>query len=75
MAVGERCPACGHMPGVEDPHWAAHRALTLIQLAVDLARHTSTPADSPGVVAERVATLHGALMGLTFGKKPAEPSA
>lgn len=75
MAIGERCPACGHLPGFDDPHFAAQRAQLMIQLAVDLTRHTSLPADSPEQIAVRLATLHGALMGLSFAKQPDPPPA
>jgi hypothetical protein len=73
MAVGERCPACGQMPGAEITKLTVQR--DLIGWAVQLTHATSTPADSPEQVSVRLATLHGALMRLTFAKTTDEPAA
>lgn len=73
MAVGERCPACGHMPSEERrPDLCGWQ---LIMHAVDLTKHTLTPGMTAEQIALRLATLHGALMGLTFAQKTDDPPA
>jgi hypothetical protein len=62
------------MPGEVDLT-ANQRAAMLVQWALDATKASLTPGETPEQVAVRLATLHGALMGLTFAAKTDEPPA
>jgi hypothetical protein len=61
------------MPGEVD--LTANQRAMLVQWALDATKASVTPGESPEQVAVRLATLHGALMGLTFAKQTDEPPA
>jgi hypothetical protein len=83
MTVGERCPACGHLPGEEQAvDDSAQGQVTygepydqMLSWAVDLTRHTAPPGEMPDQVVGRLQTLYAALKGLTRVEQPADPLA
>lgn len=77
MAIGERCPACGVMPG--DSIYKEGVSLTyegqLTAWAVELTRASTTPGEEPAQVGARLRTLHNALQGLHDGPASDPPPA
>jgi hypothetical protein len=66
MAVGERCPACGHMPGDEvGAGLSAEGQITA--WAVELTRASTQPGEDPALVGTRLRTIRGALATLDDG--------
>lgn len=74
MAIGERCPACGHMAGDGVPGVTLSADEQLTAWAVELTRASTTPGEGAAEVGSRLRLLHNALQGLHDGAASDPPA-
>lgn len=74
MAVGERCPACGHMPVAESPRTMS-REEQLTAWTVELTRAAIVPGMETQEIGHRLRAIHAALQGLHDGPASDPPPA
>jgi hypothetical protein len=73
VAVGERCPACGHMHGEDVPGPTLTYEGQLTAWAVELTRASTNPGEAPSEVGSRLRILHNALQGLLHDGPASDP--